>query len=96
MAPTQLLEAIPVSPTTPALGESNHHQKSQASNKIPLADIALLSSGRESESMVLTRRPSLHHRGLGHGACYDTRSGLPIFGLSQTEIRFDHDLGYHG
>jgi len=53
-------------------------------------------SGRESEPMVRPRRPSLPHRGFGHGGGHDTRPGLPLLRPSTKKIGFDDDMGLHG
>lgn len=46
--------------------------------------------------MVQSGRPSLHHRGLGHGARHACRPGLSILWSGATEIGTQHDIGLHG
>ena len=46
--------------------------------------------------MVPSRRPGVHHRGLGHGAGHDTGSRLPLFRSCTKKIGTEHDMGVHG
>lgn len=56
----------------------------------------ILYSHRKSEPMVSVRRPSVHHRGLGHGAGYDSWPRIPLLRTRTKEVGFEHDLGLYG
>ena len=46
--------------------------------------------------MVSIRRSGVHHRGFGHGAGHDTRTGLPIFGPCTKKVGTQYDMGVYG
>ena len=52
-------------------------------------------SGGKLESMVLVWRPSLHHRGFGHGGGHDTWSRLSLLWSCAKKVRSEYDLGLH-
>lgn len=53
-------------------------------------------SGREFESMVRPRGPSVHYCRFSHGSGHDTRPWISVLGAGEEEIRPHHALGYHG
>ena len=54
------------------------------------------SSQGESESMVRSRRPSIHYHIFGHGRGYDTRTGISVLGIGTAKVCLDDDMGLHG
>ena len=99
MAPTPSLEAIPVRSSCFHISSIISAVKKQKSQQNPTAKLVLTcraSSQGQSQSMVFSRRPSIHHCGFCNGGGHDTGSGIFIFGFGETEIRSDDGLGLYG